>query len=103
RRRQTRSKRDWSSDVCSSDLKAPAARPGSAGSGAVFSAAKTINSSSLLALQKWDRSGPGGRRLPGRAPTEQFDAEGAAAALRQADRKSVVRERVEDERGGGRN
>src|SRR6266496_3151466 len=33
RRRHTRSLRDWSSDVCSSDLRAGPGRPGSGGSG----------------------------------------------------------------------
>src|SRR2546421_8032353 len=78
RRRHTRSDRDWSSDVCSSDLAAPQHRPN--GIGAYF--------------RKWDRALPSRKYAPipfGRCcgAASVCEAGGEAQWLRR-DRKSVV-------------
>src|SRR5690606_40981898 len=75
RRRHTRFSRDWSSDVCSSDLQLPAQEP-RGGRGCRGPAVE---------------NGPPGRRGSGPAWRRLF---GAGGPYRE-DRKSVCRERVE--------
>src|SRR5206468_5883196 len=66
RRRHTRSDRDWSSDVCSSDLREPSSKnrarrsSGSRGSGVRSAgAAWTVVKGTSWGPKRWPRRGPG--------------------------------------------
>src|SRR5699024_11357230 len=98
--RHTRSKRDWSSDVCSSDLDRPAQRPVELGAAARFCPAddpaeQSVEQQPQPAVAAAD-AGPGGGDEPDPDPVEYRAGPAACLAGRSEER------RVGKEGEGGR-
>src|SRR5207249_9241927 len=91
RRRHTRSKRDWSSDVCSSDLicggELRGDSRGFAGSGIVWTCARSVHGSGAIAAGADPRSA-GRNAVSGRSGRAEIG-------------RASCRERVEIAEGGG--